>query len=184
MTIKASLFGRVAVWGLSAALLAFDGMALAAGDAPAAVITSERDSYINALKTRYGTGDERAALLAQSNQLLKDHALTASGWQSELTAERRADLYYRLSLGAPGELVVHEERREGADGAFSVRNQSLLLFGMNPFVRYDCLSGTVQSCVLYNPQDGKPLLSIERNPQGAEQLAKALGFLIRNLQKG
>jgi hypothetical protein len=38
--------------------------------------------------------------------------------------------------------------------------------------------------VLYNPVDGKPLLTIVRDHQGAAELAKALSFLIRKVQKG
>jgi hypothetical protein len=38
--------------------------------------------------------------------------------------------------------------------------------------------------VLQNPADGSPLLTIVRDHKGAAELAKALSFLIRNLQKG
>jgi hypothetical protein len=38
--------------------------------------------------------------------------------------------------------------------------------------------------VLQNPADGSPLLSIVRDQDGAAELAKALSFLIRNMQKG
>jgi hypothetical protein len=50
-------------------------------------------------------------------------------------------------------------------------------------VRYECPSTGI-SCVLLNPADGKPMLTIVRDHKGAAELAKALSFLIRNLQKG
>ncbi|CAM5567668.1 putative protein OS=Stutzerimonas stutzeri OX=316 GN=CXK95_05925 PE=4 SV=1 [Stutzerimonas stutzeri] len=39
-------------------------------------------------------------------------------------------------------------------------------------------------CIIDSPADGTPLVTILRDPAGAEELAKALSFLIRNLQKG
>jgi len=180
-----AMIGKAAVLGLSAGLLfSFNPLAIAQQSTAvtAQVEAPERDSYLNDLKRRHGTQDERAALLAESNKLLADNALTA-GYQVGQAQNQRKDLSYRLSLGGSGELLVREERRS-ADGALAVRNQSLELFGIEPFVRYDCATGQSQSCVLFNPKDGNPWLTIVRNPQGAQQLTRALGFLIRNLQKG
>ncbi|MGY2498801.1 hypothetical protein, partial [Klebsiella pneumoniae] len=64
-----------------------------------------------------------------------------------------------------------------------VRNQRVAVFGIDPFIRYECPTGGIR-CVLFNPADGSPLLSIVRDYQGAGELANALSFLIRNVQKG
>jgi len=178
-----AMMSKSAALGLSAGLLLFFNPLMAlAQQSTAQIEAPERDSYLNTLKQRYGTQDERSALLAESNQLLTDYALTA-GYQLGQAQNKREDLSYRLSLGGAGELVVREERRS-ADGALSVRNQTLELFGIEPFVRFDCATGQSQSCVLFNPKDGNPWLTIVRNQQGAQRLTRALGFLIRNLQKG
>ncbi|KXU38765.1 hypothetical protein AXE65_11905, partial [Ventosimonas gracilis] len=169
--------GKAAVLvGLSAGLLLVFNPITFAQEQAAQIEAPERDSYLNGLKTRHHTQDERAALLAESNQLLNDNALTV-GYQVGQAQNKREDLNYQLSLGGAGELVVREERRS-ADGALAVRHQSVELFGIEPFVRYECQTGASQSCVLFNPKDGSPWLTIVRNQQGAQQLSKALGFLI------
>lgn len=156
------------------------GSPLFAGEPAAGLSGAEPARYLAELKRRYQTEDERKALLAHSNQLLQTYALRAA---YQVGQAQRQDLLYQLRLGAPGELLLREETR-GAQGAdVAVRNQRVLLFGVDPFIRYDCPQSGI-SCVLFNPVDGSPLLSIVRDHQGAADLAKALSFLIRNLQKG
>ena len=141
---------------------------------------AEQDRYLAELKRLYLTQDERQALLAHSNDLLKTYALSAA---YQVGQAQRQDLRYQLRLGGSGELLLREEIRsaEGADVA--VRNQRIALFGVDPYIRYDCPTSGI-SCVLFSPADGSPLLSIVRDHKGAAELAKALSFLIRNLQKG
>ncbi len=140
---------------------------------------SEQARYLVGIQNLYLAKSERAALLEHCNQLLQTYALRA-GYQVGQTAPR--DLLYRLSLGGPGELLLREESRGQQGTDVSVRNRSLSVFGLDPYIRYDCpLSGI--RCVLHNPADGTPLLSVLRDQQGAEELAKALSFLLRNLQQ-
>lgn len=153
---------------------------LALASEPAAGLSSaEQASYLADLKRLYLSQDERQVLLLHSNALLTTYALRA-GYQ--VGQAQPQDLLYQLRLGAPGELILREEiRGQGSDMA--VRNQRIALFGVDPFIRYDCPSSGI-SCVLYNPVDGSPLLTIVRDHQGAAELAKALSFLIRKVQKG
>lgn len=148
--------------------------------APAAGLSSaEQAGYLDGLKRLYLSRDERQALLLHSNALLTTYALRA-GFQVGQAHPR--DLLYQLRLDAPGELLLREEiRGQGSDVA--VRNQRIALFGVDPFIRYDCPSSGI-SCVLYSPVDGKPLLTIVRDHRGAAELAKALSFLIRKVQRG
>jgi len=177
------MMSKAAVLGVSAMLLAFSPLMVTAQEQKTTQIEMpERDRYLNELKARYRTQDERTALLAESNKLLADYALTAA-YQVGKAQDKRENLNYQLSLGSAGELLVREERHSVA-GTFAVRNQSVELFGIEASVRYDCATGQSQSCVLFNPKDGNPWLTIVRNQQGAQQLSKALSFLIRNLQKG
>ncbi|WP_457436036.1 hypothetical protein [Pseudomonas sp. TE3786] len=141
---------------------------------------AEQARYLNELKHLYLTSDERQALLAQSNELLDTYAVRAAFQVGQ--AERR-DQVYQLSVGGSGELLIHEKTREAQGVGLAVRNQRLSVFGVDPYIKYDC-PPTEQVCILKNPQDGSPWLTIRRDHQGAAELAKALSFLLRNLQKG
>ena len=141
---------------------------------------AEQARYLNELKKLYLTSDERQALLAQSNELLDTYAVRAAFQVGQ--AERR-DQVYQLSVGAPGELLIQQKTREAEGVNVAVRNQRLEVFGVDPYIKYECLPSE-QVCTLKNPQDGSPWLTIRRDHQGAAQLAKALSFLLRNMQKG
>lgn len=139
----------------------------------------EQARYLAELKRLYLTDDERKALLTHSNTLLDTYALRAA---YQVGKVQRSDLRYQLSVPAPGELLVREESRAEKGTDLTVRNSKLSVFGVDPYIRYDCPpSGIV--CVLNNPADGSPWLQVLRDHQGAEELAKSISFLIRNLQK-
>jgi len=152
-----------------------------AADEPTSGLSSvEQSSYLAQLKQLYLTQDERQALLAHCNSLLDTYALRAA---YQVGQPSREDLHYELRLGGPGELLLREDVRAMQGVGRAVSTRRIGVFGVDPFIRYDCPAGAVQ-CVLRNPADGSPLLSIVRDHQGAAELAKALSFLIRNLQKG
>ena len=153
---------------------------LSAAESAAGLSGAEQDRYLAELKRLYLTQDERQALLAHSNDLLKTYALSAA---YQVGQAQRQDLRYQLRLGASGELLLREETRSAEGTDIAVRNQRIALFGVDPYIRYDCPQSGI-SCVLFSPLDGSPLLSIVRDHKGAAELAKALSFLIRNLQKG
>jgi len=141
--------------------------------------SDESASYLAELKALYLTSNERKALLAHSNALLETHGLKAAYQVGQANPH---DLAYHLSVGAPGELRIREERRD-ASGNIAVRNRGLSVFGIDPYLRYQCPPQGIV-CVFTSPVDGDPWLTILRDPTGAEELAKALSFLLRNLQKG
>ena len=153
-------------------------VSLQADESPA-LSSDESAHYLAELKALYLTSDERKALLAHSNALLETHGLKAAYQVGQANPH---DLAYRLSVGAPGELRIREERRD-ASGNIAVRNRSFSVFGMDPYLRYQCPPQGIV-CVFTSPADGDPWLTILRDPAGAEELAKALSFLFRNLQKG
>lgn len=150
-----------------------------AAEPAAGLSSSEQARYLADLKRLYLTQDDRQALLAHSNDLLKTYALRAA---YQVGQSQRQDLLYQLSAGAPGELVLREETRDPQSSNVSVRNQRFTLYGLDPYISYDCPQSGI-SCVLHNPADGSPLLTIVRDHKGAAELAKALSFLVRNLQK-
>jgi hypothetical protein len=141
----------------------------------------EQARYLAELKRLYLTKDERKALLAHSNALLDTYALRA-GYQLGKAQTQRSDLRYQLSIAGPGELLVREETRAEQGTALAVSNRRLPVFGVDPYIHYDCPASGI-SCVLKSPLDGSPLLTVLRDHQGAADLAKAISFLIRNLQR-
>jgi len=140
--------------------------------------SDEPGKYLTELKALYLTADERTALLAHSNALLETYGLRAAYQVGQANPQ---DLRYQLEAGAPGELRIREERRDES-GKMAVRNRSFSVFGMDPYVQYQCPPQGV-ICTFARP-GGEPWLTILRDPKGAEELAKALSFLFRNLQKG
>ncbi|PTS85182.1 hypothetical protein DBR00_05130 [Pseudomonas sp. HMWF032] len=153
---------------------------LFAAEADSVLSSAEQGHYLHELKRLYLTQDERQALFAHCNDLLNTYALRAA---YQVGQAQRHDRVYQLRQGASGELLLREESRGQRGTDIVVRNQRVQLFGADPFVRYECPNGGI-SCVLHNPNDGSPLLTIVRDHKGAAELAKALSFLIRNLQKG
>lgn len=151
-----------------------------AGEPAAGLSGGGQASYLAELKRLYLTQDERQALLAHSNDLLQTYALRAA---YQVGQAQRQDLLYQVRLGGPGELLLREETHDPQTGGIAVRNRRIALFGVDPFIGYDCPPSGI-SCVFHHPVDGSPLLSIVRDHQGAAELAKALSFLVRNLQKG
>lgn len=146
---------------------------------PAQFNGGEAERYLSELKSRYGLSDEREALLAHGNGLLDRYALRVA---YQVGVANPQDLSYRLSVGESGELQVREEVR-GPGNGIAVHNRNLSVFGLDPYLSYRCPpQGRV--CIIDSPADGTPLVTVLRDPAGAEELAKALSFLIRNLQKG
>ena len=146
---------------------------------PVEFASDESANYLAELRRLYLTGSDRQALLAHSNGLLGTYALRA-GFQIGQTNPQ--DVLYELSVATPGELRIREEVR-GSNGGVAVRNRSLSVFGLDPYLQYQCPTQGF-SCAINSPADGLPLVVIQRDPAGAEELAKALSYLIRNLQKG
>jgi hypothetical protein len=145
-----------------------------------ALSSPEQARYLDGLKTLYLVNDERAALLAHTNSLLAAYMLKA-GYQVGQPTPR--DFRYEVALGAPGELLVREEARSEGGVDLSVRNRRISLFGVDPFVHYECPPSGI-SCTFSEPGGREPIFVILRDQDGADQLAKALSLLIRNVQRG
>jgi len=154
-------------------------MLCASAAEPLQLSSEESARYLAELRRLYLTNSDRQALLAHGNGLLETYALRAGYQVGQPDAQ---DVLYRLDLGSPGQLRVREERR-GPGSEVAVHNRSLSVFGLDPYLEYRCLEQE-PSCTVSSPADGEPLVRIMRDQQGAAELAKALSFLIRNLQKG
>lgn len=148
---------------------------------PASGLSSaEQANYLRELQRLYNTPEERKALLAHINKLLTTYALRA-GYQ--VGQAQPHDLFYVVAVGEPGVLLLREEKRGQSTTDIAVRNQRIEVFGVDPYIRYDCPASGI-SCTLKSPTTGRPMLTIVRDHSGAAELAKAMSFLIRNVQKG
>ncbi len=141
--------------------------------------SDESARYLSGLRELYLASSDREALLAHSNELLDTYALRVAYQVGQANPQ---DFLYTLSVATPGELRIREEVR-APSGGVAVRNRSLSVFGLDPYLQYQC-PPQGPSCSINSPVDGLPLVVILRDSKGAEELAKALSFLIRNLQKG
>ena len=175
--MQQGLTSRLSKLLLISILLIISGQLKAAE--PITLGSDEPSRYLAELKTLYLTQNERKALLAHSNALLKTYGLRAAYQVGKANPE---DLEYQLSAGAPGELRIREERRD-ASGNVAVRNRGFSVFGMDPYIHYQCPPQGL-ACTFVGAAGGEPWLTILRDPEGAEELAKALSFLFRNMQKG
>ncbi|MBV2133567.1 hypothetical protein KRX52_12270 [Pseudomonas sp. MAP12] len=142
--------------------------------------SAEQERYLAELQRLYPRQSSRKALLEHCNRLLESYALRAGYRVGE---QRPDDLFYQLSVARSGVLNVREETRSADGSRVAVRNQLVELFGVDPFVRYEC-PNRGPACLVLNPQDGTPLLTLVRDHTGVAELAKAMTFLIRDLQKG
>lgn len=142
--------------------------------------SAEQERYLAELKRLYPRQAPRKALLEHCNRLLESYALRAGYRVGETQAN---DLLYQLSILGEGTLNVREESRSADGSRVEVHNRPLELYGVDPFVRYDCPSRG-PSCQVLSPKDGSPLFTLVRDHAGMEELAKALSFLIRDIQKG
>ncbi|HHX34642.1 MAG TPA: hypothetical protein GX719_05150 [Gammaproteobacteria bacterium] len=147
---------------------------------PAALDSSEQANYLNQLKQQHATSNERTALLAELNSLLTQHALRA-GYQ--VGHSNPQDFLYSVSVAKQGELVIREEIRSSQNNTIEVRSQRINVFGIDPFVSYACPAQGVR-CVIFGEDKKTAVLTIIRNQQAAKDLARALSYLIRNMQRG
>lgn len=142
--------------------------------------SAEQQRYLAELKRLYPRQAPRKALLEHCNRLLESYALR-SGYR--VGQAQHDDLLYQLSVVRPGVLGVREEQRSADGSRVAVHNREVELFGVDPFISYRCPSRG-PACQVLSPRDGTPLLTLVRDQAGAAELAKALSFLVRDLQKG
>lgn len=147
---------------------------------PALLESNEQVNYLSQLKRQHATTSDRTALLAEVNHLLSQHALRA-GYQVGYSNPQ--DFLFSVSLGQPGELLIREEIRNTQNTSIEVRSKRVNVFGIDPFVNYACPPQGIR-CVIFGEDKKTAILTIIRDPQAAKDLARAISYLIRNLQRG
>ena len=147
---------------------------------PATLESSEQVNYLNQLKRQHATTSERTALLAEVNSLLTQHALRA-GYQVGYSNPQ--DFLYSVSVDNRGELLIREEIRSNQNNAMEVRSNRINVFGIDPFVSYACPAQGIR-CVIFGEDKQTAILTIVRDQDAAKSVARALSYLIRNIQRG
>lgn len=147
---------------------------------PAVLASSEQVNYLKLLKQHHATTNERTALLAEVNSLLAQHALRA-GYQVGYSNPQ--DFLYSVNVDKQGELLIREEIRNSKNSSLEVRSHRISVFGIDPFVSYACPAQGVR-CVIVAEDKKTAILTIVRNQHAAKDLARALSYLIRNIQRG
>ena len=140
---------------------------------------NERQDYIDSIMQLQATQDERSALLAQINLLLKEHALL-SGYQ--VGYPNPQDIVYSISVVNRGVLTIREQIRTVQTGQLQVRTRTINVFGMSSSFDYECLTNKLD-CTIRHSDSSKPLLRIVRQPSIAKELTQALSYLVRDIQR-
>lgn len=140
---------------------------------------NERQQYLDSIMQLQAVQDERSALLAQINLLLKEHALL-SGYQ--VGYRNPQDIVYSISVVKHGELSIREQTRTVQTGQLQVRSRTINVFGMSSSFGYDCFANKVD-CIITHSGSSTPLLRIARQPNIAQELAQALSYLVRDMQR-
>jgi len=140
---------------------------------------NERQNYIDSVMQLQASQDERTALLAQINSLLKEHALL-SGYQ--VGYRNPQDIVYSISIARHGELSIREQTRTVQTGQLQVRSRTINVFGMSSSFEYDCFANKVD-CTITHSGSSTPLLRIARQPNIAKELTQALSYLVRDMQR-
>lgn len=133
---------------------------------------------IDALKSLYLKDSAQAALAAHINSLL-----SLAAWQpGQVIREQPAEtIRYQVSVGQDRTLAIQELTRGPEEGP-TLRTRKISVFGINPAVSHACITAE-NSCWLYDPRNQSRWLRLNNRPELAADTARAMGELIRTLQK-
>lgn len=145
---------------------------------PVAIIEPATPQVLSNLQQLYLVDSEREALTLHLNSLLD-----LAGWRADQRVVRLdvpADVSYRVAAG-DNRIEIQESSREGQERT-TKNTKTIEVFGISPQVTWDCQTGAVATCWIYDPRDGSRLMKLGPAQSRAEEIAGALGRLIRILQ--
>jgi hypothetical protein len=128
------------------------------------------------LKKLYLADSEEQALLMHLNSVLQ-----LSGWREDkafVQLNQPADIRYQVEKHS-GSLLIQQIIRQ--QGTMLRKSQQIDVYGISPLVKWDC-EPSLATCWVYDPRDGSRLFQLGANQGQAEDIARTLGRLIRNLQ--
>ncbi|WP_041635094.1 hypothetical protein [Marinobacter sp. BSs20148] len=128
------------------------------------------------LKKLYLADSEEQALLMHLNSVLQ-----LSGWREDraiVQLDQPADIRYQVEKRNSSLLIQQTTRQQGT---MLRKSQQIDVYGISPLVKWDC-EPSLATCWVYDPRDGSRLFQLGVNQGQAEDIARTLGRLIRNLQ--
>jgi hypothetical protein len=128
------------------------------------------------LKKLYLADSEEQALLMHLNSVLQ-----LSGWREDkavVQLDQPADIRYQVEKHNSSLLIQQIIRQQGT---VLRKSQQIDVYGVSPLVKWDC-EPSLATCWVYDPRDGSRLFQLGADQRQAENIARTLGRLIRNLQ--
>lgn len=128
------------------------------------------------LQKLYLADTEEQALLMHLNSVLQ-----LSGWREDnaiVQLDQPADIRYQVEKRNSSLLIQQITRQQGT---MLRKSQQIDVYGISPLVKWDC-EPSLATCWVYDPRDGSRLFQLGANQGQAEDIARTLGRLIRNLQ--
>ncbi|WP_018405580.1 hypothetical protein [Marinobacter gelidimuriae] len=141
-----------------------------------AIIEAAEGQSAADLKKLYLADSEEQALLMHLNSVLQ-----LSGWREDKTIvqlDQPADIRYQVERRNSSLLIQKITRQQGT---MLRKSQQIDVYGISPLVKWDC-EPSLATCWVYDPRDGSRLFQLGANQGQAEDIARTLGRLIRNLQ--
>lgn len=149
------------------------GFMLTAGEAQLRWSEDTSEDYLAQIQALYQLGDPSLALVRHINNLLEFYAY---GDERVIAASRLgAPSRHRIHLSDRGEIITL------TTGSQSAGQDRLRVFGVNPYLRYQCME-TTASCWVIHPVTAEPWLQIVENPEAGRELTRALAELIKQMQ--
>lgn len=135
--------------------------------------------YIDRIKELYETDDAIQALSLHVNNLLKFYAY---GREEVVAGSRRLSqpTRHKIQVGENGKLISFN--RAGATEEAPVREESFSVYGVDPYIAYQC-NARASNCWLMHPVSNDRWLQVLDNREAAGEIAKALSELIKQMQK-
>ncbi|MFC3152650.1 hypothetical protein ACFOEK_16560 [Litoribrevibacter euphylliae] len=135
-------------------------------------------SYLEKLQKLYLVDSARDALELHINTLLSNHRYIPGRYRSD--RDWRGSLY-QVQVRR-GQISVME-KRSNDQGGYSLNQDQLSIYGVNPYLATHCDSVGDQ-CWIRHPETGKQWLELEANPKAADSIAEAFSHLLRHMQGG
>lgn len=144
-----------------------------------------KDSYVADLKKLYSVNDGAKALLIHLNALLKSEkhvSFTDKSSSGIYTGQQH--LIYQLKLGGDGAIVTEKRvvhKKQGERDRSVITQSERVFYGISHQVDYSC-SAKNDACEIYDPANQSVWMMLNNNYKAAEEISKALGYLIRARQ--
>lgn len=137
-----------------------------------------QNEYVQHLQKLYLVNDERTALVTHINTLLGTMVYTGSRLQS--SEKSIAGIAYSISIDADNKIVTLKNDRSAQPEKLTT--QGVNIFGKSPWLTHDCQYQQFR-CTIRLPDSIDAWLILAYDEKGSKDLATALEYLIRLMQK-